>query len=118
MKTTKDLLRETFYSIPDKFAYRDVKFHVYQAWQKLEKIEKHEHNKEKQQLENKAKEEKAKLQPWMPPIYQSQLKETLNIIDEMIAKENKLIESVQNKKGNKQQDEPKSDHDGLQTFHG
>jgi len=121
MKTTKDLLKETFASIPNNFAYREVKFYVYHALQKLETLEKREITKQKQQHERQVKEEEMKkTHAWMPPIYQNsyQVQRTLDMIDQMIAEEKKVIEDV-HKKG--QKSETKNDSDGddeLQTIHG
>jgi hypothetical protein len=122
MKTTRDLLKETFASIPNKFAYREVKFHIYHALQKLETLEKRETVKQKQEQEQKIREEEKRTQAWMPPIYQTsyQAKNTLDIIDKMIAEEKKVIEEVQRKKGKITKSETKDDDedDGLQTLHG
>jgi hypothetical protein len=100
MKSAKNILREGFASIPNDFAYREVKFHVYQAIQKLEKLEKRESAKEAQNQANNAAAEKSKRESvWIPPIYQSAVavKQTLGILDKMIASENKIIESIRNK---------------------
>lgn len=123
MKTTKDLLKESFASIPNNFAYRDVKFYVYHALQKLETIEKREGVKEKQKREEQIKEEKRrKSQSWMPPIYQNvyQTNQLLGMVDKMISEEKKIIEGIQNKnKGHITKSEPHNDdEDGLQTLHG
>jgi hypothetical protein len=123
MKSAKNILREGFASIPNDFAYREVKFHVYQAIQKLEKLEKREHAKEAQNQANIAAAEKSKRESvWMPPIYQNTVavKQTLDILDKMIAGENKIIEDVRNKsKGQPQKNgnhyEAESDD---QTLHG
>jgi hypothetical protein len=123
MKNTKNLLKETFASIPNVFAYREVRFHVYHALQKLETLEKRETVKrsqaEKQKLEE---EEKKKSQNWMPPIYQSpsQVQQTLDILDRMIAEEKKVIEDIHAKKikGQVVQPEDDDEDDNLQTFHG
>jgi hypothetical protein len=124
-KTTKDLLKETFASLPNSFAYREVRFYVYNALQKLEVLEKREANKKKTFAEQQKKLEDAKkLQPWMPPIYQtsSQVMHTLDIIDKMISDENKVIESIHAAKNAKkgQLDLPKDndEDDDLQTLHG
>ncbi len=123
-KSTKDLLKETFASIPNAFAYREVRFYVYNALQKLELLEKKEANRKKSFAEQeKAKEEAKKLQPWQPPIYQSasQILNTLDIIDKMISEENKVIESIHAAKNTKkgQLDLPKDDEDDdPQTLHG
>ena len=123
MKSTKDLLREGFASIPNDFAYREVKFHVYQAIQKLEKLEKRESAKEAQNQANKFAEEKNRRESvWMPPIYQNAVvvKQTLDILDKMIAGENKIIESVRNK--SKDQPQKNGNHYEVesddQTLHG
>jgi len=116
MKSAKDLLREAFGSVPNSFTYREVKFHIYQALQKLDKFEKRELSKSRQQQEQKIKDEERKKLPWMPPIYKTQ--ETIDIIDKMIDAEKKIIEDIHNKG---QQGETKNTHhddEGLQTFHG
>ncbi len=121
MKTTRTLLKETFASIPNSFAYREVRFYVYNALQKLEVLEKRESNKKKSFAEQeKKKEEAKKLQPWMPPIYQnaSQLQQTIDILDKMIGEEKKVIESIHAKKLKKDQAVQQEDDDDLQTFHG
>jgi len=123
-KSTKDLLKETFASLPNSFAYREVRFYVYNALQKLEVLEKREANRKKSFAEQeKAKEEAKKLQPWQPPIYQStsQIMNTLDIIDKMISAENNVIESIHAKNAKKGQvDLPKDndEDDDLQTLHG
>jgi gamma-glutamylcyclotransferase (GGCT)/AIG2-like uncharacterized protein YtfP len=121
MKSTRDLLKETFASIPNEFAYREVKFYVHQALQRLETLEKRAVVKERLNQEEKLKEEKLKkLQPWMPPIYQDAqaIKTTLNAIDKMISKENKLIEDIQSKKGKTVSHNEPKDSDYMQTLHG
>lgn len=122
MKTTKDLLKETFASMPNNFTYREVRFYVYHALQKLENIEKREGIKEKQKKEEQLKEEKIKkLQSWMPPIYQNtyQANQLLGIVDKMIDEEKRIIQGIQNKKGQIKKSEPHdNDEDGLQTLHG
>ncbi len=124
MKNTKDLLKETFASIPNAFAYREVRFHVYNALQKLETLEKREATKKKNWLEDQQREEeKRKSQVWMPPIYQnaSQVKHTLDILDKMILDEKKIIEEIhakatQKTKGQVVQQE--DDDEDEQTLHG
>lgn len=124
MKTTRDMLRETFATIPNSFAYREVRFYVYNALQKLETLEKREAAKKKSWLEDKAKEEeKKKTQSWMPPIYQnpSQIQQTLDILDRMIGEEKKVIENIHAKNVKKGQVAPQEDNDeddDLQTIHG
>ena len=124
MKNTRDLLKEGFTSIPNSFAYREVRFHVYQALQKLEKVEKKEAGRRSQAEEQKLKEEeKKKSQNWMPPIYQSasQLKQTIDILDKMIGEEKKVIEDIHAKKfkkGQVVQQEDDDENDDLQTLHG
>lgn len=124
MKTTRDLLKEGFTSMPNSFAYREVRFHVYQALQKLEKLEKRESVKRSQAEEQKFKEEeKKKSQNWMPPIYQSpsQVQQTIDMLDKMIAEEKKVIEDIHAKKikkGQVVQQEDDDDGDDLQTIHG
>jgi hypothetical protein len=123
-KTTKDLLKETFGSIPNNFAYREVRFHVYHALQKLEALERKETKKKQSWLEDqKREEEKRKAQPWMPPIYQtpSQMLHTLDIIDKMIEEENKVIQDIHAQNVKKRQMAPQEDNDeddDLQTLHG
>lgn len=123
-KATRDLLKETFASIPNSFAYREVRFYVYNALQKLEALEKREVNRKKSFAEQeKAKEELKKTQAWQPPIYQtpSQVINTLDIIERMISEEKKVIESIHAKNAKKGQvDLPKDndEDDDLQTLHG
>jgi hypothetical protein len=120
MKSTKDLLREGFASIPNDFAYREIRFHVYHALQKLETLEKRALTKEKQKQESKIKEEeKRKSQSWQPPIYQNAfaVQQTLDILDKMIAEEMKIIENVRNKKGQVNKNEHPYEDD-EQTLHG
>lgn len=115
MKSTKDLLKETFNSVPNTFAYREVKFHIYHALQKLESLEKKAESKKKQEEINR--QEKKKVPSWAPPIYQEQLHTAINLIDKMIDEEKKVIEEIRNKdKGQTIKDEP-ADDDELQTFH-
>jgi len=127
MRKTKDLLKETFGSIPNSFAYREVRFHVWHALQKLETLERREAARKKDYLEAEQKKEEAKkLQPWQPPIYQtpSQILQTLDIIDQMIGEEKKVIENIhqaQQAKTTKGQVVPQEDddeNDDLQTLHG
>lgn len=124
MKKTSDLLKETFASIPNSFAYREVRFYVYNALQKLEAIEKREANRKKAFAEQEKKKEEAKIQPWMPPIYQtpSQVMHTLDIIDKMISEEKKVIESIHatknTKKGQLGLPKDNDEDDDLQTLHG
>lgn len=123
MKSAKNLLRESFASIPNSFAYREVRFYVYQALQKLEALEKREVAKEEQNQANKLAEEKKKREgSWMPPIYQNPVavKQTLDILDKLIESENKIIESVRNK--SKGQPQKNGNHyeaeNDDQTLHG
>lgn len=123
MKSAKNLLQESFASIPNSFAYREVRFYVYQALQKLEKLEKREIARDAQNQANKLAEEKKKKEsPWMPPIYQNAVavKQTLDILDQMISDENKIIESVRNKsKGQPQKNgNPYEAESDDQTLHG
>jgi vacuolar-type H+-ATPase subunit I/STV1 len=124
MKTTRDLLKESFTSLPNAFAYREVRFHVYQALQKLETLEKREAARKKSWLEDKQKEEeKKKTQNWQPPIYQSpsQIQQTIDILDKMIGEEKKVIEEIhakKTKKGQVAQQEDDNEDDDLQTLHG
>lgn len=102
MKIIRDLLKDGFASIPNDFAYREVKFHVYHALQKLETLEKRTVIREKQAQQDKIKaEEKKKSQSWQPQIYQNgfAVQQTLDILDKMIGEEMKIIENVRNKKG-------------------
>lgn len=123
MKTTRDLLKESFATLPNSFAYREVRFYVYQALQKLETLEKRETVKrsqaEKQTLEE---EKKRKSQNWMPPIYQnpSQVQQTIDILDRMIGEEKKVIEDIHAKKikGQVVPQEDDDEDDNLQTIHG
>ncbi len=124
-KSTKDLLAETFGSIPNKFSYREVRFHVYQALKKLQDIEKREGIRAAQEQERQIKEEeKKKVSPWMPPIYQEQynVKATLDMIDKMIAEEYKKLEDIHNRKKDqgviKPSEPTDDDDDDLQTIHG
>ena len=121
MKSTRELLKDGFASIPNDFAHREVRFHVYQALQKLETLDKRAAMKEKQAQQNKIKaEEKKKLQSWQPPIYQNAfaVQQTLDILDKMIGEEMKIIENVRsNKKGHINKNEyPHADDE--QTLHG
>lgn len=124
MKTTRTLLKETFAALPNSFAYREVRFYVYQAMQKLETLEKREAVKKGQAEEQRLKEEeKKKSQNWMPPIYQntSQLQQTIDILDKMIGEEKKVIEEIhakKTKKGQVVQQEDDDEDDNLQTIHG
>lgn len=121
MKKTRDLLRESFSSIPNSFAYREVRFHIYHALQKLEILEKREAVKQNQTAQQKVQEEeKKKTQAWQPPIYQSpsQVQQTLDILDKMIAEEKKVIEDIHAKNTKKGQVAPPEDDDDLQTIHG
>ena len=123
MKTTKDLLKETFASIPNTFAYREVRFYVYHALQKLEGLEKREGARKKNLTDLQKLEEKKKNSPWSPPIYQnpSQLQQTLGILDKMIDEEKKVIEQIHAKNSQKGQVAPKEDvdeDDEPQTLHG
>jgi len=124
MKTTRDLLKEGFSSLPNSFAYREVRFHVYQALQKLETLEKRAAVKKGQAEEQRLiDEEKKKSQSWMPPIYQtpSQLQQTIDILDKMIAEEKKVIENIHAKKtakGQVAQQEDDDEDDELQTLRG
>jgi hypothetical protein len=121
MKSTRDLLKEVFTSMPSTFAYREVKFHVYQALQKLESLEKREAVRHSQEEEMRIKEEKKKAQPWQPPIYQNplQVQQTIDILDKMIESEKKIIEGIQAKKIKKQMPKEDNDNDGQsQTFYG
>src|SRR6516162_7596579 len=100
-KNTKQLLADAFASIPNKFAYREVRFYVYQAMQRLQKLELRETAKQEQEQEQRIKEEeKRKSAPWMPPIYQENynIRPTIDIIDKMIADEQKKIEQIHNNK--------------------
>lgn len=119
MKSTKDLLKETFASIPHDFSYREVRFYVYQALQRLEKLEKRElaHEKQRQQNEN---ENKKKNSPWMPPIYQDPIvaKQTLDLLNKMIESENKIIESVRSKNKTQQKNGNQNEDGNEQTFYG
>lgn len=123
MKTTRDLLKESFATLPNSFAYREVRFYVYQALQKLETLEKRETVKRSQTEKQKLDEErKKKSQNWMPPIYQSpfQVQQTIDILDRMIGEEKKVIEDIHAKKikGKVDQQEDDDEDDNLQTIHG
>lgn len=123
MKTTRDLLKEGFASMPNVFAYREVRFHVYHALQKLEALEKREAKKKSVFEDQKREEEKKKTQSWMPLIYQnsSQVQHTLDILDKMIGEEKKVIEDIHAKNAKKGQVAPQEDDDeddDLQTIHG
>lgn len=125
MKKTRDLLKETFASIPNAFAYREVRFYVYNALQKLEALEKKEAKRRANLTElQKIEEEKKKNSPWSPPIYQtsSQMQNTLDIIERMIAEEQKVIQDIHAKNVKKGQVEIQKDDDeddgSSQTLHG
>lgn len=120
MKTIRDLLKEGFASMPNVFAYREVRFHVYHALQKLEALEKREAKKKSVFEDQKREEEKKKTQSWMPLIYQnsSQVQHTLDILDKMIGEEKKVIEDIHAKNTKKGQVAPPEDDDDLQTIHG
>lgn len=125
-KQTKYLLKETFASIPNNFAFREIRFHVYHAMQKLEAMEKREMAKQKLEYEAREKEKELKMaHPWMPPIYQdaSQTRNTLDIIDKMIAQEQKVIHEIRHKKSQPQVKPSETQHDydegdETQTLHG
>ena len=120
MKSTRELLRDGFISIPNDFAHREVRFHIYQALQKLETLEKRAVIKEKQAQQDKIEaEENKKSQSWQPPIYQNAfaVQQTLDILDKMIAEEMKIIENVRNKKGQVNKNEHPYEDD-EQTLHG
>src|SRR6516162_3226772 len=97
-KNTKQLLADTFASIPNKFAYREVRFYVHQAMQRLQKLEAREAARQGHgQQEHTIKKQPESWQPpiyqdqtWLPPIYKEQynVKPTLDAIDKMIADEN------------------------------
>jgi predicted DNA-binding transcriptional regulator YafY len=123
MKNTKNLLKETFASMPNTFAYREIRFHVYHALQKLETLEKRNAAKQSQAAQQKVyEEEKKKTQAWQPPIYQSpsQVQHTLDILDKMIGEEKKVIEEIHAKNAKKGQVAPEvnDEDDDLQTLHG
>jgi hypothetical protein len=119
MKTTSDLLRETFASVPTSFAYREVRFYVYQAMQKLQVLEKREAKKEVQNQEQlKIQEEKRQK---YSPFYQNgyNVKPHLDIIEKMIAEEEKKINELQNKRDQLSKPENNEDNDqDIQTLHG
>lgn len=122
-KSTKELLTDTFASIPNKFSYREVRFHVYHALRKLQDLEKREAVKERAEIEQRIKEEeKKKHAPWMPPIYQEgyNIKPTIDMIDKLIADEQKKIEEIRNKQsqGVRPEEKELEDDDGEQAIHG
>src|SRR6185369_14425290 len=95
MKKTQELLRDAFSSIPNSFAYREVRFYVYNAMQKLESIGKKEASRQKSKKEQEVREDFAKNEARKRniPAYQSPflLKQAIDIIDGMIALEQKKI---------------------------
>lgn len=96
---TKDLLKTVFLNIPEDFTYSEVRFHVYNAIQKLENIEKKELNKNKQRKEKEIQEEliRSEVKKKGVPYYQSPflLKQAFDTIDKMIATEQQKINSLQ-----------------------
>ncbi len=101
MGNISKLLKEAYSSIPHEFAYREVRFYLYHAMQKLENVEKKQSNREKQALEQKIVRENLEQEAKKRniPTYQNNafLKTKIDIIDKMIEEEYKKIENIKNK---------------------
>lgn len=92
----KTLLAQALQTMPDDFALSEVKASIRSALNKLERVEeKREKREQQQQVSNQ----------W--PVVRGQVinpyavKQTIDLIDEMIASEKKKIEEIHNKRKTK-----------------
>lgn len=103
-KKIQTLLADAMRSLPGDFALREVRFHIYQAIQKLAKVE------ESEQAKQRNAEKKSLAQTWDQMIrngvqnpYTSG--RTVDIINQMIAQENAKLQGILKNKERKQNTE-------------
>src|SRR5581483_8656408 len=101
----RESLEQAYASLPHDFAYREVRFYLNYAIKRLEALERKEGKKvaeQQRQQQNRAEMEK-QARKYNIPAYQSPflLKQTIGMIDEMIAGEYKKINEIQEKRNNK-----------------
>jgi len=92
---TKTFLQKAISSMPDDFALREVKFHLKQAAQKLEQIEKKRATHEPKQPTQHQKWHE-RLNAGLQNPYTGQ--NTLNIINDMLSEEQAKLEEILKKK--------------------
>lgn len=88
----KELLNKAFKLLPDKFAFQEVRSHVYQAINQMSHIENKKITKLNQQKIAEEEKKKNNLINSLDPSL------TLELIDEMLKEEQKKLMILQNKK--------------------
>jgi hypothetical protein len=97
----RDALKRIFIGFPQSLELREVRAHIYQAYQKIDHMEKIEERRTKSRNEQNAIKSSLIL-PYTNPLL---AKQALTAIDEMIEAEEKKIDELRSKKkGNKDDD--------------
>lgn len=108
-------LKRVYMNLPQDFSLREVKFYVYKAIQGIEHVMKKDENRaELQKNEVRHSEVKTTITPALFPQKHVPLRETLDIIDQMIKGEEAKIAEIAAKKGKR--DEPPQGN--MQTYLG
>lgn len=119
MSDIKQVLEQTYAQIPSTFAYREAKFYLYHAIQKLKAVELKEAKREllnKEQLERE--EEKRKKYRPTSPVGMDAVRDTLAMLDDMIRVENEKINEIQQKKARNKTISDEPNDEDFQTLHG
>lgn len=120
MSNVKQVLEQAYAQIPTTFAYREAKFYLYHAIQKLKAVEIKEAKRDALNAEQlKREEEKRQMYRPMTPVGMDAVRETLSVLDDMIRIENDKINEIQQKKArNTTIPNERNDDEDLQTLHG